>query len=115
MINKPLIEYISEAICELRPGAQFSVVGHSLDKDGQGGLRCVKWSSVNTTQEPSAEEVIAKIEELKSRWEASQYQRKRAPEYPSIGDQLDDLFKAGVFSDAMAAKIQAIKDKYPKA
>jgi len=35
-------------------------------------------------------------------------------EYPSIGDQLDDLFKAGAFSKEMAAKIQAIKEKYPK-
>jgi hypothetical protein len=42
------------------------------------------------------------------------YAELRAKKYPSIGDQLDDLFKAGVFSDEMAAKIQAIKDKYPK-
>jgi hypothetical protein len=37
----------------------------------------------------------------------------RTSEYPSIGDQLDDLFKQGVFSAEMTAKIQAIKDKYP--
>lgn len=42
------------------------------------------------------------------------YAEMRAKKYPSIGDQLDDLFKAGLFSDEMAAKIQAIKDKYPK-
>lgn len=42
------------------------------------------------------------------------YAELRAKKYPSIGDQLDDLFKAGLFSDEMAAKIQAIKDKYPK-
>ena len=115
MINdKPLIEFISEAIHELAPNSTFSVVGDSLDKDGDGGLRCVRWSSVNTTKEPKAEQVISKIEELKQRFVNSQYQRKRAPEYPSIGDQLDDLFKAGLFSEQMAAKIQAIKDKYPK-
>ena len=34
--------------------------------------------------------------------------------YPDIGDQLDDLFKAGAFSTEMAATIQAVKDKYPK-
>jgi len=39
---------------------------------------------------------------------------KRSMSYPSIGDQLDDLFHAGAFSPEMAAKIQAIKDKYPK-
>jgi hypothetical protein len=42
------------------------------------------------------------------------YQAKRAAEYPAIGDQLDALFKAGVFPADMAATIQAVKDKYPK-
>jgi len=42
------------------------------------------------------------------------YKQKRMFEYPSIGDQLDALFKAGVFPSDMAAQIQAIKDKYPK-
>ena len=39
---------------------------------------------------------------------------KRAKEYPSIGDQLDALFKAGVFPADMAATLQAVKNKYPK-
>jgi hypothetical protein len=38
----------------------------------------------------------------------------RRSEYPDIGDQLDDLFKAGAFSTEMTATIQAVKDKYPK-
>ena len=42
------------------------------------------------------------------------YKDKRAAEYPSIGDQLDALFKAGVFPADMAATIQAVKNKYPK-
>ena len=42
------------------------------------------------------------------------YKDKRVREYPSIGDQLDALFHAGVFPEAMAAQIQAIKNKYPK-
>ena len=47
--------------------------------------------------------------------DANAYKASRATEYPAIGDQLDDLFHAGLFSDEMMAKIQAIKDKYPKA
>lgn len=43
-----------------------------------------------------------------------QYARDRVSEYPSIGDQLDALFHAGVFPADMAATIQAVKDKYPK-
>lgn len=45
---------------------------------------------------------------------SKEYITKRATEYPSIGDQLDALFHAGVFPEAMAAEIQAIKNKYPK-
>ena len=114
MIQKPLIEYITEAILELRPGSQFSVVGDSLEKDETGGIECIRWNPENVTKEPSLEEVLPKVEELKARWLASQYQKKRAQEYPSIGEQLDALFKAGLFPEEMAAKIQAVKDKYPK-
>ena len=42
------------------------------------------------------------------------YKYQRTFEYPSIGDQLDALFHAGVFPPEMAAQIQAVKDKYPK-
>lgn len=42
------------------------------------------------------------------------YKDNRVAEYPSIGDQLDALFHAGVFPEEMAATIQAVKDRYPK-
>jgi hypothetical protein len=45
---------------------------------------------------------------------ANAYKAQRVQEYPPIGDQLDALFKAGVFPADMAAVIQAVKDKYPK-
>lgn len=45
---------------------------------------------------------------------ANSYARKRAAEYPAIGDQLDALYHAGVFPTDMAARIKAVKDKYPK-
>ena len=47
-------------------------------------------------------------------WEAQAYARKRQVEYPSIGDQLDALWKGGSAADAMLEKIQAVKTKYPK-
>jgi hypothetical protein len=37
----------------------------------------------------------------------------RQSSYPSIGDQLDSLFHAGVFPEEMATKLQAVKDAYP--
>jgi len=42
------------------------------------------------------------------------YGEKRKSEYPDIGAQLDDLFKQGVFSAEMTARIQAVKDRYNK-
>ena len=57
-------------------------------------------------------------EELNDRlslyFSSKNYSKARAQEYPPIGDQLDALFKAGVFPADMAAAIQAVKDKYPK-
>ena len=53
-------------------------------------------------------------DELTSEDDANTHQAKRRPEYPNIGAQLDDLYKQGVFSADMAAKIKAVKDKYPK-
>jgi hypothetical protein len=41
------------------------------------------------------------------------YKYQRAAEYPAIVDQLDTIFHEGL--DAWKAKIQAVKDKYPKA
>jgi hypothetical protein len=45
---------------------------------------------------------------------ANAYKQLRAREYPPIGDQLDALYKAGVFPAELAAQIKAVKDKYPK-
>ena len=53
----------------------------------------------------------ASFEELKS---ANQYKIDREGQYPDIGDQLDDLYKKGAFSDEMAAKIKKVKDDNPK-
>ena len=42
------------------------------------------------------------------------YVDQRVLEYPTIGDQLDALYHADAFPADMAAKIKAVKDKYPK-
>jgi len=54
---------------------------------------------------PTEEEVNTKIAEL-------QLQENRAADYPSIADQLDDIFHNGI--DGWKATIQETKDKYPK-
>ena len=42
----------------------------------------------------------------------NEYQYKRADEYPSIVDQLDDIYHNGI--DGWKKTIKAVKDKYPK-
>ena len=46
--------------------------------------------------------------------DAHAYIAKRAAEYPPIGDQLDALWKGGAEAEAMKAKVQAVKQKFPK-
>ena len=45
---------------------------------------------------------------------SKEYITKRAAEYPTIGDQLDALWKGGDAAAEMLAKVQAVKNKYPK-
>ena len=44
--------------------------------------------------------------------DSKQYQRDREKEYPSMADQLDDIYHNGI--DAWKATIKVTKDKYPK-
>ena len=83
----------------------FNVVGDDIYEN-------IEWLGSGT--KPTKEEVSAKEAEVKTQWENNEYQRKRMPNYPDIGDQLDDLYHSGAFSSDMAAKIKAVKDAYPK-
>jgi hypothetical protein len=42
------------------------------------------------------------------------YAEKRYLEYPPVTDQLDAVWKGGADAEAMRARIQEIKNKYPK-
>ena len=57
-------------------------------------------------------EVDAARTTLDAEYAALEYSRNRAAEYPSIEDQLDDIYHNGVA--AWKATIKTIKDKYPK-
>lgn len=63
---------------------------------------------------PTLDEIQNKADDLRAEYDAKQYQRDRAPEYPPIGDQLDALWKGGDEATEMLAKVQAVKEKYPK-
>jgi hypothetical protein len=89
-----------DAIFSLRPGAKWTLRGEELE-----------W--VDTVQtKPTEQELQAEIIRLQAQYDANEYQRRRAQEYPSIADQLDTLYHSGL--DAWKAEIKTVKDKYPK-
>ena len=58
---------------------------------------------------------VAIDEALVNAWvDPDTYKYNRVKEYPSIGDQLDALWKGGDAAAEMLAKVQAVKTKYPK-
>ena len=58
-------------------------------------------------------EVVAEQQRLQADYDAKQYQRDRASEYPSIGDQLDYIYHNGI--DAWKSDmVDPVKNKYPK-
>ena len=71
----------------------------------------VEWISGAIT-EPTDLEITTEQARLQAEYNAKEYARDRALEYPSIPDQLDDIFHNGL--DAWKATIQTTKDKYPK-
>jgi len=69
------------------------------------------WHDDNPTNITNAQ-ILAKQAELQTDYDNKEYQRDRAKEYPSIADQLDDIYHNGI--DAWKATIKTTKDKYPK-
>lgn len=111
-----------EVISSLRPGASFSVTGFDIvwkeiqlnpNVEASLVMSNVEWKSNNITP-PSKEEYDQEYQRLKDLLDASLYQEKRRLEYPSIGDQLDALWKGGAAAEEMMARVQAVKNKYPK-
>ena len=94
-----------EALVSLRPGSQWVARG----EDYAG----IEWLDKEQSI-PTDKELQAEITRLREEYNATFYRLERAKAYPSIGDQLDALFHAGVFPAEMAAQIQVIKDQFPK-
>jgi hypothetical protein len=63
---------------------------------------------------PTEKQCTDGLAALQSAWdlENDSYKSKRKAEYPSIVDQLDDIYNNGI--DAWKATIKTTKDKYPK-
>ena len=63
---------------------------------------------------PTEKQCTDGLAALQAAWdlENDSYKSQRKAEYPSIEDQLDDIYHNGI--DAWKATIKTIKDKYPK-
>ncbi len=93
---------IINAIKAINPNAEVVVEGNNVKN--------ITWHNDTT---PIAEaDILAKQKELQTAYENNAYQRSRAIEYPSIADQLDDIYHNGI--DGWKTTIKAVKDKYPK-
>jgi hypothetical protein len=67
-----------------------------------------------TAYDAEGNEVQYDLAAVEAHAASKEYITKRAAEYPSIGDQLDALWKGGDAATEMLAKVQAVKNKYPK-
>ena len=84
------IRSIHNSVTTINGDTQETIVA----KDNDGNEVSINWSSVNA-------------------WtDLDEYKYKRIEEYPSIADQLDDIYHNGI--DAWKATIKITKDKYPK-
>ena len=91
-----------DALQSLKFGADWSWVGFAYSD--------LNWQDSST--KPTEAEIDAEVVRLQADYDNKEYQRKRAAEYPSVVDQLDDIYHNGI--DAWKATIKATKDKYPK-
>jgi hypothetical protein len=96
----------SQAVTSLVPNLVFH-----LHPDGKIELANIDGQE-NTGTIPSEEAITDEMTRLQADYDSKDYARKRASEYPSIADQLDDIYHNGI--DAWKATIKLTKDKYPK-
>ena len=93
---------IIASILAINPKAEVSLNAEDLEQ--------ITW--INGTTPISDSDILAKQKELVTAYANNKYQRDRAVAYPSMADQLDDIYHNGV--DEWKKTIKAVKDKYPK-
>jgi hypothetical protein len=97
---------IEIAILKLRPTSRFRIANDDLST--------LVWDDESTTP-PSVDEINAEVARLQSEYQANQYQRDRAAEYPDFKDYLDGIVKGDTAQvQAYIDACNAVKAKYPK-
>jgi hypothetical protein len=95
--------HITQAAQKVRPGTAWN---SSTDEKGNITLRQADDGSPRVS--------VPAMDELKPFIDSDLYATQRREAYPSIGDQLDALWKGGADAQAMSDQIKAVKAKYPK-
>ena len=95
-----------EAIVAIRKSQDGVHPEVSTDKDNN-----LIWHDGNPTN-ITDQQITDKQAELQADYDAKQYQRDRAKEYPSWQDQLDDIYHNGI--EGWKTTIKVTKDKYSK-
>ena len=75
----------------------------SILEDASGNFTC---------KDKDGNAVSINLDDISTEFNKLDYKNKRVAEYPSIEDQLDDIYHNGI--DAWKATIKTTKDKYPK-
>ena len=97
------MNFLTEAILSLRPGAQFSTNGDTII-----------WHDTEQDQ-PSDSDIAAKEAELQAEYDSKAYARARADAYASIGDQLDMQYHDQTTGTrTWLDHIESVKDAHPK-
>jgi hypothetical protein len=94
------MNFLTEAILALRPGAQFSTHGD-----------IIIWHDTEQTQ-PTQADIDAEVERLQAEYDSQEYARKREQEYPSIQECVHAILDDDL--DALQAKRAEVKARYPK-
>jgi len=100
------VNYIAQALKNLSPDGRWTIYNDEATS--------IEWLSTEISK-PTDAEIEAEVARLQADYEAKQYQRDRAAEYPSVNDYLDGIVKGDQAQiDAYIAACQAVKAKYPK-
>ena len=101
--QKEMPPRVCDAILAINADAKFTIINDNVDR--------LEWLENFTPI--SKVNITTKLAELQTAYNGiGVVQRKRKAEYPSIKDQLDDIYHNGI--DAWKATIKITKDKYPK-
>jgi len=105
------------AIINLKSTAELNVSGYVETEEDFNKIQWLQadktWSTTNPHSEITWSTLSTEMTRLQTEYDGiGLVQRNRANEYPSIPDQLDDIFHNGV--EGWKTSIQVIKTKYPK-